>query len=272
MSASKYVFTETQDAQELNRLQALEQIFDVASHHQLQSTGLTTNWTCLEVGAGAGSIAQWMTGIVGQNGKVVAVDLDTRFVSNLAADNLEVLAGDIRHLPIENQTFDLVHTRYVLIHIPDWHQVLSKLIALVKPGGWIVLEEPDFATARAIVGEQTDCQSVNKVNQAILRMFADRDMDYSLGVKLPAILQTRGLEASSVEVDMHLSRGGSNMATMMSMSTMQLADKYIATGEVTPVDIERYGHFAADPNAWGIYYATARTIAQTAVPASSGLR
>jgi hypothetical protein len=46
------------------------------------------------------------------------------------------------------------------------------------------------------------------------------------------------------------------MATVMKMSAEQLREKYLATGVVEPVDLERYCRFADDPNAWAIYYAT----------------
>ena len=262
MSTANYIFTETQYAQELERLQAIEKIFDPASCQRLESTGITTNWRCLEVGAGAGSITRWMAGAVGESGQVVAVDLDTRFVANLEATNIEVLEGKIQHLPLEKQSFDLVHARYVLVHNPDAHLVLSQVLELVKPGGWMVLEEPDFASARAIAGEDAACRSVNNVNRAIEQMFTARGMDYGLGAKLPALLQSYDLQSCAVEVDTHLSQGGSGIATMMHLSTVQLAEKYFATGEVTQTDIDNYGRFAEDPNAWAIYYATVGVVAQ----------
>ncbi len=264
MSMSQYVFTDSQHVKELERLQAIEQVFDPASRRRIQATGITVDWQCLEVGAGAGSVTRWMAAVVGENGKVVAVDLDTRFVANIQLPNVEVLKADIRHLPLENQSFDLVHTRYVLIHIPDFQVALSRMLDLLKPGGWIVIEEPDFSAARAIVGEERVFQSINRVNQAILQMFANRNMDYALGVKLPATFQKLGLQQLSVENDAHLSNGGSGLATVMKMSTVQLAEKYIATGEATQEDIEQYCLFSEDRNAWAIYYATVGIIAQTA--------
>lgn len=262
MSTANYIFTETQYAQELERLQAIEKIFDSTSHQRLKSTGVTTNWRCLEVGAGAGSITQWLAGAVGEGGQVVAVDLDTRFVANLEVSNVEVLEGDIQHLPLEKQSFDLVHTRYVLIHNPNAHAVLSRVLDLVKPGGWIVLEEPDFVAARAIAGEDVACRSVNNVNRAIEQMFTAKGMDYSFGAKLPALLQPYDLQSFAVDMDTHLAQGGSGIATMMKMSTMQLAEKYFETGVVTQADINHYGRFAEDPNSWAIYYGTVGVIAQ----------
>jgi ubiquinone/menaquinone biosynthesis C-methylase UbiE len=261
---SQYVFTDSQYVKELERLQAIEQVFDPASCRRIQATGITADWRCLEVGAGAGSITLWMAAVVGENGKVVAVDLDTRFVANIQLPNVEVLEADIRYLPLENYSFDLIHARYVLIHIPDFQVALARMLSLLKPGGWIVIEEPDFSAARAIVGDEKARQSVNRVNRAILQMFTNRNMDYALGVKLPATLQKLGLQQLSVENNTPLSNGGSGIAMVMKMSTVQLAEKYIATGEATQDDIEEYCLFSEDRNAWAIYYATIGVTAQTA--------
>jgi len=253
--ASNYVFTDTQHLPELERLRTIEQVFDPLSHRRLQATGIAPNWQCLEVGAGAGSIAHWMAAVVGQHGKVTAIDVDTRFLANIKLSNVEVIEADIRHFEV-NASFDLVHARYVLIHLPDFQVALLRMIDLLKPGGWLVIEEPDFSAARAIAGKETACQSVNRVNRAIWQMFTDRGMDYALGVKLPAICQQLGLQQLSVENDAPLSQGGSGVAKVMRMSTEQLAQKYIATGEASHQDIEQYCQFAEDPHTWAIYYST----------------
>lgn len=262
MSEPTYIFAKTQHFSELERLQAIEQVFDPNSRRRIQATGITAHWRCLEVGAGAGSIAHWLAEI---GGEVVAVDRDTRFLKHLESTAVEVIQGDIRQTLLQPNSFDLIHARYVLIHLPDFQAVLSKLLTLLKPRGWMVLEEPDFSAARAIVGEEVACQAMNRVNRAILQMFANKGMDAALGVKLPALVQKLGLQELSVENDVPLSQGGSGVASVMRMSTIQLAEQYIATGEVTYEDIEHYCRFSDDPNTWAIYYATVGVTTQKTV-------
>lgn len=259
---SSYVFAKSQDSPELKRLQTIEKVFDPATRKRLLATGLTTGWRCLEVGAGAGSIMRWMADIVGESGNVVAVDMDTRFLQDSQPSNVEILQEDIRYLELEKHSFDLIHARFVLVHIPDFRVALSQMLSMLKPGGWIVLEEPDFAAARAIVGNSQVLQSVNRVNQAILRMFANKGLDYALGVKLPAICQRQGLQLLSVDNDTPLANGGFGIATVMKMSAMQLAQAYIATGQANHEDIELYCQFADDPSTWAIYHATVGVVAQ----------
>ena len=260
----EFELTET-ELQELARLQAIERVFDPASRRRIQATGISPNWQCLEVGAGAGSIARWMADIVGDDGKVVAVDLNTRFVAKIEQANIEVIEADIRHLALENQSFDLIHTRYVLIHVPEFPVALAKMLDLLKPGGWIAIEEPDFSAARAIAGNETACQSMNRVNEAIAQMFASRGMDYAFGIKLPVIFQQLDLQELSVENDTPLAPGGSGIATVMKMSAERLTEKYIATGKATQQDIEQYCQFAEDPQSWAIYYSTIGVTARKAV-------
>lgn len=263
MSEHKYVFANSQHSKELERLQALESVFDPASRKQILATGITQGWRCLEVGAGAGSIIRWMAEIVGEDGKIIAVDLDTQFISNIELPNVEVLEADIRYIPLERHSFDLIHARHVLVHIPDFQVALSQMLNLLKPGGWIVVEEPDISTAKAVFNNEAVCQSFNRVNRASLQMFANRGIDYALGVKLPAIFQKLGLQVLSIENDTPLSQGGLGIAKVMKMSTAQLADKYVATGEATHQDIEQYCLFAEDTKAWAIYPATVRVTART---------
>jgi SAM-dependent methyltransferase len=258
MSAPKYIFTDTSYVSELKRLQAIERVFDPASRRQILAAGLTEAWHCLEIGAGAGSIAQWLAQVVGDRGEVVAVDLDTRFIADIKLPNLKILEADIRSVPLVEDSFDLIHARYVLIHLPDFEAVLSKLLALLKPGGAIVLEEPDFSVAKAIVGDPTACESFAKIHRAIAKIYANKGIDFDLGIKLPSICQTLGLKHSCLENHVPISKGGSELALMMKMSAMQLAEQYMATGEVSQTDIENYYEFTENPNAWAIYYATVR--------------
>ena len=150
----------------------------------------------------------------------------------------------------------MVHARYVLIHLSDYEVALTKMVDSLKPGGWLVLEEPDFSASRGITGDEQELASLRKVNQAIEQMYATLRMDYQLGLKLPALMQQRGLQHLTVENDAPLCAGGAGMATVMKMSTEQLREKYLATGVVGQSDLERYCRFADDPNSWAIYYAT----------------
>jgi tRNA A58 N-methylase Trm61 len=51
---------------------------DPLTIEQLSWIGVGRGWRCAEVGAGAGTIAAWFSDHVGEEGLVVATDIDTR--------------------------------------------------------------------------------------------------------------------------------------------------------------------------------------------------
>lgn len=249
----EYVFQDTIDQSELKRLQAIESIFDPASRRRILSGGLKPRDCCLEVGAGAGSVLRWMAEQVGPSGRVTAVDINTRFLDKSPA-NVAVVEGDVRSLVFEPASFDLIHARYVLVHIPEYKAVLDSLWKALKPGGALVIEEPDFTVYRGLSGQEV--QAFNNVHQAILQMYHAKGVDPSLGSKLPLLFQGLGAKDIVVENDSPIVRGGTGIAAMMNLSAVQLKEKYLATGKVSASDLEAYDRYSRDPAAWAIYYAT----------------
>jgi hypothetical protein len=70
------------------RFDALAQLFDARTIEYLTALGVTRGWSCWEVGAGGGSIAEWLAGAVAPTGSVVATDLDLRRLSATAVPGL----------------------------------------------------------------------------------------------------------------------------------------------------------------------------------------
>jgi SAM-dependent methyltransferase len=258
MTETPYVFEGTRHEAELERLRTLEAVFDPGTRACLLATGLREGWRCLEVGAGAGSIARWLSEAAGPSGHVLAIDLSTRFLSDLRGANLEVREADVRDARLEPGSFDLAHARFVLIHVPDWAAALAAMVRCLKPGGWLVLEEPDFSGSRSFAGPAELCRAFHNVHRAIEAMFSQRGLDHSFGTRLPALLLDRGLEGIAIENDAPIVPGGSPFARMMGLSTQQLQEKYVATGQATGRDIELYGSFAAERACWATYHATVR--------------
>jgi SAM-dependent methyltransferase len=191
----------------------------------------------------------------------VALDIDPRFLARESGANVEIIRQDICEWE-RRSAFDLVHARYVLIHVPDFDRAIERMVASLRPGGWIALEEPDFLAARFAAGAAEFASEFQRVNAAIQAMFVSRSMDPALGVRLPATLTKLGLTLVEVASEAHLVAGGSQIALMMRASTDQLRAKYVATGLASQADIEGYLHFAEDPTAWGVYYATIRVLAR----------
>src|SRR5262245_10680202 len=69
---------------ERDRLRLMSDLLDPSSQFHLLRTGITAAWRCLEIGAGNGSLSQWLTQRVGSAGHVVASDICTDLVEGIA--------------------------------------------------------------------------------------------------------------------------------------------------------------------------------------------
>ena len=258
MSSRDYVFQNSQHDTEQIRLLAIEDEFDPDSCRRLSQIGIAAGWSALEIGAGMGSMMSWMAAQVGAKGKVVAVDIDTRFIETTNLSNVEVQCLDVAKDKLSTSCFDVCHARYVLLHICDWQQAIDNIWQSLKPGGWLVIEEPDFQTSKAV--NYSASESVNRVNTAILTMYESMTIDPYFGSHLPQIFQQLAAEEIAIETYLPLANGKSPISQIMKMSAQHLAERYVATGVCSADDVEQYMMAADDPLAWAYYYTTVATI------------
>ena len=67
-------------SEERARLAGIESLWDPGSQRLLDGLGIGPAWRCLEVGAGGGSLVNWMAK---RGAAVLAIDIDTRFIEPL---------------------------------------------------------------------------------------------------------------------------------------------------------------------------------------------
>lgn len=143
MSAAAPYLLDNADAIAADRMTALARLFDAGSHLALERAGIAPGWQCLEVGGGGGGIARWMAQRVGASGSVLCTDLDPRHITPSGIANLHVVRHDVSRDALPEGQFDLAHARLVLLHIPERAAALERMLAALKPGGWLVIEDFD---------------------------------------------------------------------------------------------------------------------------------
>ena len=140
-----YVFGNADERAKI-RYRELSALYDMQTIRHLKQRGVDKGWSCLEVGGGGGSITSWLCARVGDHGRVLATDIDPRFLQFLTFSNLEVRCHDIRTEGLPEHQFDLAHARLVLMHLPERELALQRMLETLKPGGWVVIEEFDDLT------------------------------------------------------------------------------------------------------------------------------
>ena len=106
----------------------------------------------LDVGCGAGDDARALAELVGPTGRVTGVDVSEAMVDQARARSVgralpvEFRVGDICHLGLPDAAFDAARADRVFHHLDDPGRALDELVRVVRPGGRVVVSDPDFDT------------------------------------------------------------------------------------------------------------------------------
>lgn len=103
----------------------------------------------LDLGCGPGTDLGTLAEAVGPSGRVIGIDSSREMVGRARerTENLPVVGvepGDIHALPIEDDGIDRARTDRVLQHVADPAQVLAEARRVLRPGGRLVMGEPDW--------------------------------------------------------------------------------------------------------------------------------
>jgi ubiquinone/menaquinone biosynthesis C-methylase UbiE len=219
------------------RFDALSALFDRESIQHLEDRGVGPGWNCLEVGGGGGSIAAWLAARVGPIGHVLVTDLNPRFIDGSKFSNLEVRRHNIVTDALPDATFDLIHARLVLSIMPEPEKVLARLVAALKPGGWIVEEEFDSESLGYDPLLMPDEVHL-KTQTAFFRLLDERGIERRWGRLVPGRMRALGLIEVRAEARLSMCHGGSAGTSLKRANFEQLRDALITSGYVTKKELE----------------------------------
>jgi SAM-dependent methyltransferase len=189
------------------RLGGLESALDEGTRAHLQRLGAGPGRSCIEIGAGGGSVALWLAQAVAPNGKVIATDLETDFLQSEAANypTLEVLRHDITAEDLPTG-FDLVHARWLTQWLPDKASALRRMVAALRPGGVLLDEECDFVS----IYEMAEPPALrNVMREAMHHLEATSSVNCEYGRHLLDDVTAAGLIDTAAEGRCPVVRGGS---------------------------------------------------------------
>jgi SAM-dependent methyltransferase len=204
---------------EHSRLRLLEARYDRDTLRRIDALGPLDGARCLEVGAGAGSVARWLARRVGPRGGVVATDLDPRFLDDLDGPTVEVRAHDILHDELEESAYDLVHCRALLLHLPDPVQALTRMAEAVRPGGRLLVEDADYITMAAADPDHARAPAFDHAIADLCRALRrSGSVDLLFGRRLPGLVSRLGLADTGMEATAALRVGGGPEAALLRWS------------------------------------------------------
>lgn len=241
---SEYVLLHDNPIEE-DRLGMLSALLDPYMRFRLDMLGLSEGWSCLEVGAGNGSMSRWMKSRVGPSGRVVCTDLETSFIDPLAGEGIIVRQFDAVRDPLPAaregaKGFDLILARNVLHHVPERNDVIDRLIGALAPGGLLVTMEPDIAP-------MWTCKAPEWVSywQAFCAWSEGRDIDYKLGRSLALRLARAGLDGVESYGETAMFRGGAGTPTPAATgfyrdTALAIGPRMIADGFLSQTQLDAF--------------------------------
>jgi SAM-dependent methyltransferase len=198
MNAATPYLLDNAQTQAARRMEVLASLYDATTQCALQKAGLTSGWHCLEVGGGAGTIARWMAQRVAPAGSVLCTDIDPRHIEASAHPNLRIERHDIVRDALTAAHFDLIHARLVLIHLPEREAVLERLVAALKPDGWLIVE--DFDGLSMLPDSLVNAGEVQLATADAMRVYMQRGgVDARFGRRLYGRFRALGLRQVSAE-------------------------------------------------------------------------
>jgi ubiquinone/menaquinone biosynthesis C-methylase UbiE len=184
------------------RLQRQADELAPASAALLDRVGLRPGQSAIDLGCGPRGILDLLAGRVSPGGRVVGLDADpahaamaAKFVSDQALTGVEIVTADARHTGLPPASFDLVHARTLLINIPDPAPVVTEMLRLARPGGWVAAAEPD--TEHVLCYPPS--RAFDRICEIFPVVFSRNGADPAIGRRVPELFRQAGLAEVKAE-------------------------------------------------------------------------
>ncbi|MBM7115570.1 methyltransferase domain-containing protein [Archangium primigenium] len=171
----------------------------------LVDAGVREGMRVLDIGCGGGNVTFLAAELVGARGHVVGLDRDAapleagrQRARELGVTHVDFVCADLGS-PLEGHgPFDAVIGRRVLMYQPDAVACLTRLAAVLAPGGLIVLQEHD-ATAMPVC--QPELPLHRQVSGWMWETVAREGADLRMGLHLAPALEKAGFTVERVRAE-----------------------------------------------------------------------
>lgn len=184
---------------ELDRLQLQSRVWEPAGRALLDEISPPLSGVALDAGCGALGWLRILSRWAGAAGRVVGTDTAEALLQAAKAfataeglENVTLQADDLFASALAPASFDLVHARYMLAPIGRPEEQMTAYARLARPGGWLVVEEPDSSTWHL----NPRAPATERLIELILTAFRAGGGDFDAGRTLRGRFEAVGVAAT----------------------------------------------------------------------------
>jgi SAM-dependent methyltransferase len=243
--------------EDLQRLLGISQAHAEMTRTALRRSGIAPGWKALDCGCGPLGALPQLAELVGETGRVTGVDLNPEAARRaqaaagaLGLGNVRAVAGDVHDLVAADVggPFDLAYTRLFLVHQPDPVLTLRRIAGLLRPGGWLIVQE---ALPTPLPRSFPELDAVGAAWGLMVELVERSGVPAATGDRMPQWAAAAGLEV--VRKDGSFAFGPPDQFFGLYASTLAvMRDRSVAAGLTTGHDIDAIvaALTSADPAAY----------------------
>lgn len=227
--------------EELSRLQVQAHVWEPDAEIMLDRIGVGPGWNCVDMGCGGMGILGPMSRRIGVSGRVVGLDADQGLLESAAAyseaeglNNVQLQKDDVTDPDLPEETFGLVHSRFLLPHVDSPLAVLQNMVELAKPGGVIASQENDHSSWNFY----PHCPEWAELLELLEKTFALRG-DINIGRRTFHMLKECGLEDVRIRTSVQALQDCHPYMRMPLIGACAMRERMIEAGLTTEREFER---------------------------------
>lgn len=221
------------------RLQVLHELYGPGTRRVLLDAGIRPGMRVADLGCGVGMVAALLAELVGPTGHVVGVDASGEQLAQARrrvspdVKNTSFVEASATETGLPPGSFDLVYSRFLLIHLTEPERALREMRALLKPGGILVCEDGDLTSS----GSEPPT-ALGAFSELWGRLGPARGVDYTLGRRLFQMVLAAGFPTPEIAFNQPVVARGENKR-LLELSVAEAGPAFVGAGLISAGELDR---------------------------------